>query len=403
MDYDTLSRGFNLEVKSRKYLRLLAFLLVSALLQLSVFYGLERFLQNRGNIDVEPAKAQEVRERLVTLTPAPNSPGMMAVSADHTRLAVIDLDQLRIYNLVNGQEIKNVYLGRETPGAMQWLPDRNRLLFALMNSKVTTEVIRLPVQQPPTGVKDETYSDEIYREPPEPQAIIKEGFQISLYSLDSIDDQAGPDPELIQTLWQDGPMPPKLNLNLSTYTNLLYVNWLQDKQDNLVQIDIMRRIKDIRLPRGQLARLVVTPRNGSLWVETIDDNGASIYKYQKNRWKLQKFLDGYRLLGVTPDDLLAVAPDQGGQVREVFLVNEKGDFKPGWAFSTPLRLKDVSILKDGRLLYFDQQRVIIHTPQLGKGTVFNLQKVDAYSPDGKLMVSWQQDYGQVKIVEEVKE
>ena len=382
----------------RRYRRLLSFLLISVLRQFGVLYGMDRLLKQSSGINLEPAKTTEVKARTITLSPAPESPDMAAVSADHTRLAVMNTHQLSIYNLTDGREVLSIALEGSSPGTLQWLPDRNRLIFTIVSRKSNTKTVTEPAPRS-TGVRDETYTTETFRHS---RTVIKEGFEIGLYSLDG---QAGAEPELIQNLWQGGTLPKKMDLSLSTYTNLLYVHWVQGKQDNLAQIDIMKRVKDFNLPNGDLTRLVVTPRSGELWAEMSEDNTPSIYKFIKKRWRLQKFLDGYILLGVTPDEQLAVAPDpdQDGLIKEVELVDDQGNFKPGWAFSSPIRAKNVRILNDGRLIYFDNRRVIIHTPQLGKGTVFNIPRVDAYSPDGKMMLTWQDSSGLVKITEEVDE
>lgn len=390
-----LGRMYDLRQKAKRRRQLVIFLIISVVLQLLFFYGIERFLSRDNGLDVEPSVQTEVREHKVSLSPSPVSPADMAVSADHKLLALVDSDELRIYNLLSGQQINAVPINGERPGVFQWLPDRNRLIFALMGNK--SEVVQVPVEQP-TGVKDETYSSDTYRQITSYQTVTKEMFNISLYSLD---DQADSQPELIQTLKQAGQMPEKINLSMSTYTNLLYVYWTQNQGNCLVQVDIMKRIKDINLPRGELTRLVVSSRSGQMWAEMNTDGSALIYKYQKNRWKLQKQFDGYRLLGVTPDERLAVAPDQAGESKKVYLVDEQEDFKPAWVFSSPINLANASILDDGRLMYLDTDRVIIYTAQLGKGTVFEIPKVDGFSPDRKMLVSW--DSGNLNVLEEVVE
>lgn len=381
--------------KAKRRRRITAYLMISAALQLLFLYSLERLLSPDTRLAVEPSLKTEVQERTVRLDPVPVNPSEMAVSADHKLLALVENDRLRIYNLVSGSEIDSIPLDGETPGVLQWLPDRNRLIYALMNNK--TEVVQEPIQQP-TGVPDETYSTDSYRQNYNYRTVTKDTFNISLYS---VDEQSGSQPELIQTLHQSGQMPEKLQLSLSTYTNLLYVYWRQQHKDYLVQVDIMKRIKDIRLPRGELRRLVVSSRSGNMWAEMTEDGSAVIYQYQKGRWRLQKQLDGYQLLGVAPDERLVVAPDQAGQAEEVYLVEGKEEFKPAWVFNSPIKLDNASILDDGRLMYADTRRVIIYTPQLGQGTIFAMPKVDAFSPDRKMLVSWQQDSGELRIMEEV--
>lgn len=398
MSYDLLfpSQYSYPKPKQQKAIRIIAFLLISVLLQLSFFYGLNRYLRDRSGIDIEPSTVADVTERTVSLTPPPTSPKMMAISADRVKLALVDNDEIKIFNLSTGRQTANYRPADGEVGALKWLPDNDRLIFAVIDSKIIAQVIN-PFSHN-SGVADETYSSDTFRA--NPQVTTKEGFQISLYGMEGI---PGAVPDLIQTIQQSGSMPEKLELSMSTYTNLLYLNWTRDKRDNLVQVDIMKRIKDIRLPRGKLTKLLVSPRTGILWAELSQDNSLFIYKYQKNQWKLQKYLDGYRLLGVSPDDMLVVAPDQAGRAKEVFHVNSNGDFKPGWAFSNPIELNKVSVLTDGRLLYFDKDRVIVHTPQLGIGTLFKMPNADCCSSDGKMVVSWQPDVKQMKIMEETKQ
>ncbi|HWJ02601.1 MAG TPA: hypothetical protein VNU93_02905, partial [Verrucomicrobiae bacterium] len=242
------------------------------------------------------------------------------------------------------------------------------------------------------------YSTDSYRQPDQ-SVVTSQRFEVALYGLEGTQ---GASPELIQTLRQEGAPPQKVELSLSTYTNLLFVNWNQANKDNLVQIDIMNRIKDIPLPRGILTKVVVSPRDGNLWVEMDDENFPSIYLYEKDRWKLQPYLDGYNLLGAMPDDSLAIATDQNGFAKEVELVDKKGEFKPGWTFTDPIQLRLVKILKDGRLLLVNNGRVIVHSAKLGEGTLFNTEIADTYSPDGKMVVSWIESTNELLILEEVE-
>ncbi len=398
MGYDFDFATYEMPAKpKRRRMRLILFLLLSILVQMAVFFGADRVLQTKDRLDLVPDNVTEIQARNLKLSPSPDTPKLMAISANRSQLAVVDDQALKIFDLKNGQELNSYELGESVPGAIMWLPDRNRLIFAVMNSKITSKVVEEPVYDSGT-VKDETYSTDTYRPEVNYRTITKEGFEVSLYSLDT---EQGSEPELIKTFWQNGEMPQQLDINLSTYTNLLYIHWVQDKRDYLVQIDIMKRIKDIDLPRGKMERLVVCPQSGDLYVDMMVDNSPAIYKYTKGRWRLQKYLDGYRLIGVTPDDQLAVAVDQAGQVGDVSLVNAKEELKPAWAFATPIPLKDVKILGDGRLIYFEQGRVIIHKAQTGEGTVFTTGQVDAYSADGKIVVNWHDSTGQLQVYEEV--
>lgn len=397
MNYDelVLSQLENTPKPRRKYRVIVVSLLVAATLQLSTIYAADSFLGGKKTIDVEPVTTIEVQNRNLELSPTPSSPTMLTISPDRTRLALVDESALNIYNLKDGQLIQSTSLAHNTvPAALQWLPDRNRLIYALVNRQQTQTTIETKIPIKHTGVQDETYSTETYRT--ETQVLTKDGFKIGVYSLDG---DTAAQPELIQELLQEGKAPKQIRLHFSTYTNLLFLNWQQDKQEFLTQVDIMKRVKDIRLPHGQINRLLVTPHNGDLWAEFNYQNDVAIYKYEKGRWKAPKALDGYRLIGVTPDDLLAVAPDQGGLVGQVFLTDLEGDFKPGWAFSTPIELDQVTVLNDGRLIYQQANRLIVHTPQLGKGIIYNTTDADCYSTDGKMVVTWQNS--KLNILEEV--
>ncbi len=402
MSYDMLTPGLysppKSKLKRRKRPWLLAFLLISAVIQFIMLFSLEMLFKQMSGIDIEPESTTEVLERKVVLQPPLNLPRMMTLSSDHSTLAVADTDAIKIYNLKDGTQILEYPTSGKTVGSMQWLPDRNRLIFSLIDSKLTTKVIKPPIPNKKGNVFDEVYSTDSYRQP-EQFVTTTQRFEIVLYGLESAKKAS---PELIQTLRQECPPPQKVDLSISTYTNLLFVHW-NDKKNNLVQIDIMNRIKDIPLPRGVMTKVVASPRNGNLWVEMTEDNFPSIYLYQEGRWKLQTYLDGYNLLGATPDESLAVATDQNGFAKEVELVNEKGEFKPGWSFTDPIKLEKVRILKDGRLLLLDDGRIIVHSTKLGEGTLFNTEIADSYSPDGKMVVSWIESTNELLILEEVTE
>lgn len=386
--------------KSKKVNQVAAFLVISLMVQMIFLYGLDTFFKSLNGIDLEPTTITRVDDRTLVLEPPLTLPGMMAISHDKSRLAVADEGQLRVYDLKTGTQVLNHRLSGGSIGAMEWLPDRNRLMFAMIDVKQTTQVIKSPVRQKKNNVFDETYSTDTYRPPEQQPQVTSERFQIAIYGLEAI---KGSSPELIQTLQQAGPAPKKVNISVSTYTNLLFVNWAQPESDFIVQVDIMNRIKDFRLPKGRLSKLVVSPRNGNLWVEMAEENSSAIYLYHKGRWRLQTDLDGYRLIGVTPDEHLAVALDQTELTREVQLVDEKGNFKPGWGFKDPLKMTNIKILKDGRLMYLAEDRVIVHSTKVGEGTLFDAQKVDCYSADGKMVLSWRYDINKLHIFEEVQE
>lgn len=379
----------------RKYPLIFISLLLSATLQLSTIYAADQFLGGKRHIDIEPVTTIAVQNRSLKLSPTPSSPTMLTISPDRTRLALVDDRNLNIYNLKDGQLVLSTPLKyNSTPAALQWLPDRNRLIYALVKPQQSQTTIETKIPIKNTGVKDETYSTETYRT--ETQVLTKDGFEVKVYSLDG---EREAQPELIQELLQEGKAPEQIRLHFSTYTNLLFLNWQQGTQEFLTQVDIMKRTKDIRLPRGHINRLLVTPHDGELWAEFSNNKEVTIYKYEKGRWKAPQELDGYRLIGVTPDDSLAVAPDQGGLIGQVLLTDLKSDFKPGWAFSTPIELDKVTVLNDGRLIYQQANRLIVHTPQLGKGIIYNTNRVDCYSSDGKMVVAWEDNL--LNIYEEV--
>lgn len=386
--------------KSKKVPQIAAFLAISLVIQMLALFGLDTFFKSLNGIELEPTTITKVEDRTMVLDPPLALPGMMAISPDKSRLAVADDDQLRVYDLKSGTQILKQSLSGRTLGAMEWLPDRNRLIYAVIDIKQVTQVIKTPVRKKKSNVFDETYSTDNYRSPEQQPQTAPERFQIAVYGLEGT---KGSSPELIQTLKQTGPAPKKVNISLSTYTNLLFVDWTQPEADYIVQIDIMNRIKDFRLPKGRLSKLVVSPRNGNLWVEMTEDNSSAIYLYNKGRWRLQTDLDGYRLLGVTPDEHLAVALDQIDLTREVQLVDDKGNFKHGWGFQDPLEMANIKILKDGRLMYLDEDRIIVHSTKVGEGTLFDTQKADCYSADGKMVLSWRYDINKLQIFEEVKE
>lgn len=401
MSYDMLSKYEHYSPsrrrkKQNKYKTLGIYVLISLVVQMSALWGADAFLKEDSEIDLEPTKEITVKEAEIALNPAPNDPGMMAISSDSSRVALVDGERIRIYDLNNGKELNSFDLDGAEPAALEWLPDRNRLIFAVVDEKVIKETVKSPYKPNAGTVKDETYSTDTYRD----ETITKEGFQLDIYS---VEESQGPEPVLIKSLKESGSIPDKVKLNMSTYTNLLYINWERDKKAHLAQVDIMQRIKDFTLPRGELSKLVISQKDGTLWAETMEDNSASIYKYEKSRWRLQQQLDGYRLLGITPDDELAVAPDQNGEAKEVLLANSEGDLKPRWAFTKPLSVANVTILSDGRLLYLDEDRIVVHSQQLGEGTVYKISSQASFSADGKAVALWQPGKNSIKVLREVVE
>lgn len=342
----------------------------------------------------------EVVDRDLRLADNLQNPELMAISPDKTLLALRDNGQLKIFSLADGALVHEKSFDNEDLITLQWLPDRNRLIYGVVRKVSEEETI---IEEPPAWEQPE---DPHSKEPLtgyRTKTVVKNGYKLSLYSYDAAS-RTGNAAELIKTLAQNGGMPNRVDLLFSTYSNLLYVRCSGAKAEHyLGVVDIMKRVKDLRLPPGDLTNLAVAPQTGDLWAESETQNGYNIYNYRQGHWKLAKDLDGYRLLGISADDRLALALDQQDWVSEVALRDKNGNLTPAWAFNTPVKASQLHILPNGSLLRIDPENSKTSVYPTGNQgtTVYQTASTGAVATDGKMLAAWNSASGSLRIYQEV--
>lgn len=363
---------------------------------------------------VNEKNTTKVVNRQLTLEDNPTNPQLLSISADKSLLALQDNNILKIYNLKDGKLLSQKVFSKDSLVALQWLPDRNRLIYASIHAGIVPQKPKV-VYEPETRqedpnargrAKDRARDRERAGEVRPDTPIIGKGFQLSLFSMDVTQGKTAADgrEELIKTLNQKGETPEAVSLNFSTYSNELYVNWQQKTKSYLVLIDIMKEARDIKLPSGILNRLTVIPKSGDLWAEVETDNGIEIYKYLKKRWRHQRELDGYRLLGAANNGNPTLAVDLQNSTSEVDMMELDGTLKSTWAFPEPVKLDNLQMLETGSLLKVDVegQKTAIYPPDSKLATtLFPTAAYDALAQDGKLLLSLDKTTGRVNVWEEV--
>lgn len=433
---------FENKLKNKWVVRAL-YLVLAVVLQLGTLSYLDWILAQENKNPPKETHPVKVVYRSLNLTENPLAPELMTVSPDQTLLALRDLNQLKIYDLITGRLVTNKVFAGERLTTLQWLPDRNRLIYALTyEGKPKEVVIQLTnaSEDPQHDLSEDPFSSEPLWEYRNPKTLLQSGFQISLYSLDVVSpakyeigqtliktgagqifkkpnskdqtDQFNNDvnhlADPIQTLNQVGTAPLYISLYFSTYSNLLYLQWVQGDKDYLSMVDIMKRIKDFRLPAGRLTNIAVVPKTGALWAEVAAHNGFSLYTYHNGSWKHHKDLEGYRLLGAAENGQLALAVDQQDWVSQVDLLDEDGNLHTAWAFQEPVKLVNLRYLDTGSLMLMDpnDQRTSILQPENKGATVYPIclpGQLYALAKDGKMLVYWDPSARLLNIYQEVQE
>ncbi|MHB8983986.1 MAG: hypothetical protein ACYC4E_01350 [Carboxydocellales bacterium] len=398
------------------------FLALIVLVQMSILGYMEWILAKENSNLANEAHPLRVVDRTLNLSEYLEVPELMSVSPDKSLLALRDSNQLKIYDLITGQLITQKDFSREHLVALRWLPDRNRLIYALISEGSTIEVNLQPKpmnEDPLTNLTEDPHDRESSEDYRSPKTVLLGGYQISLYSLDPVSpSKYEVNPTLnaenkenrIQVLNQVGiaPRSRSLSLYFSTYSNLLYIRWVQNNMDYLAMVDIMKRVKDFRLPSGRLTNLAVVPKTGEVWAEVSTHNGYYLYTYHKGAWKHHKELEGYRLLGAAENGQLALAIDQQDWVSEVDLQEKDGNLHTAWVFQEPVKLENLRFLDTGNLLLMNpvSEKTSIFLPNNKGATVYPIYPTEylySFSPDGKMLVNWDVNSRQLKIYQEVQE
>ena len=386
------------------------FLVLIVLVQMSILGYMEWILAKENSNLANETHPLRVVERTLNLSQNVEVPELMSVSPDKSLLALRDSNQLKIYDLITGQLITQKDFSREHLVALRWLPDRNRLIYALISEGSTIEVNLQPKpmnEDPLTNLTEDPHDRESSGDYRSPKTVLRGGYQISLYSLDPTLNAENKE-NRIQVLNQIGIAPRSLSLYFSTYSNLLYIRWVQNNMDYLAMVDIMKRVKDFRLPSGRLTNLAVVPKTGEVWAEVSTHNGYYLYTYHKGAWKHHKELEGYRLLGAAENGQLALAIDQQDWVSEVDLQEKDGNLHTAWAFQEPVKLENLRFLDTGNLLLMNpvSEKTSIFLPNNKGATVYPIYPTEylySFSPDGKMLVNWDINSRQLKIYQEVQE
>lgn len=204
----------------------------------------------------------------------------------------------------------------------RWLPDRNSLLF--INSEQHNSVTRLYSLDLNKRTNDE-YHPHLDRE-----------FNFSMNEI--------------------------INIEISTYTNNLYVLFKDTKQNTrLIKMDIMKAVNWLNLPQEKIHNIAVSNRFGNLFIESRLDGFTQIISLRGQE---------RRIISNHPDDILLGCNDHTvyigrgnhGYLQELFLYDYSAeDHHPThvWQGTIPYNRGQVFITSDKQLLIKHDQHLSV--------------------------------------------
>ena len=212
----------------------------------------------------------------------------LQLSYNNKYLSFIKNNSLEVIDLYKNELVFNSSLFLDPSSEMlnyRWLPDRNSLLFFSTGSD-----------------QSKTY----------------------LYSLD-FNNYASTEyiPKLDREL--SFSIANILNIEMSTYTNNLYVLFEDAKQTRLIKIDIMKSINWLDIPQENIHNIAVTNKYGNLFVETSDNLSKKIILLDGQERKIVSSHPDDILMG-TKDNTVYIGRVDNGYLQELYIYNsdEKG-------------------------------------------------------------------------------
>lgn len=229
----------------------------------------------------------------------------LQLSYNNKYLSFIKNNSLEVIDLYQNESVFNSTLFLDPSSRIlnyRWLPDRNSLLFFS------------------TGLdQSKTYLYSLdFNNYASTEFIPKLDRELS-FSIDSI-----------------------LNIEMSTYTNNLYVLFDDAKQTRLIKIDIMKSINWLDLPQEKIHNIAVTNKLGNLFVETSDNLSKKIILLDRQERKIVSSHPDDILLG-SKDNTIYIGRVNNSNLEQLYIYNsdeEGGALTNVWQGSIPYEKKE---------------------------------------------------------------
>ena len=373
----------------RKKLRtILVWILVSLFFQFGGYSLLNNQLQKvMGStaVDSEPPITPQLK---ATISGSELTNIQVSYAKDY--LAYSENGTLKIFNLKKG----NVVFEKKSPSATdqtlgvltyQWLPDRNILLYFYAN-KNPNEVTTVKVY--PSKAKISTPSIEPKTEDPNQAKIAPEEAPVEprlekrygspkiteLYSLElpNSDEDTAPDDRL-------NPFDPPSGSEeisaggkiekfvVSTSTNLMYLTVTNGSTQQLMKINVMKKVSTLNKPREFIDNMAASDRYGTLYIDSKVGAIQQVVALNNEKRQVISKNTNDRILGVRNGKVYIGEVENNELVKikttaDLQVMKENPDLKIEWEGSIPFN-KNVRMLIGitGQLIVYDNQTASVIT------------------------------------------
>lgn len=332
-------------------------LVLILLLQTGILYGVNKYF-HVDDITVAAPMPQTVNQ--------PKEPEidkgdvlLVGTSFDKNFYAVAYNKRLEVYRPTDAKPI----FGVDVPegmyiSVMHWLPDEDRLLYALARSK---------------------------------------NYKTGSVEVHVIDVSSKKDDE-VKTLKKLGRGSYVKTFALSTYTNMLYLD-IEDTQerDYIYQINIMKRLQRISLPTRKIGNIALASREDTLFYE--DSVRRQVFYYDGRKVNMITPDDwDYCLLGITKDDKLYIGRLDDGKVTSIYKTDKDGNMDLFADLSSDVPRENFLLGLNGQLVIkqFPAEKYIAVIKPDGQAKTFNSMNTEAfitgdaifYVQDGEMHITY---------------
>lgn len=266
-----------------------------------------------------------------------NNAHSFSLSYNNRYLAFVVQNYLEVLDLLNNQLVfcslpaqESTFLG------FKWFPDRNGLVYLIGKN-----------QNP--------------------------AYSACLYSLDleailSSDSKSPFIPRLDRKI--NLPITEIIKIDMSTYTNNLYILYRdQNKNNKLINIDIMKNINRLEKDGEIVQNMSVSNKFGTLYIQSQNSNKGyeRIYSMKGREWNLLTNDTGNILLG-SQGGLLYIGKIEYNTLQEIYqypenlptAIPQKEAF---WKGNIPLNYKDIIISTDQKIILQGTERLDMIFPE----------------------------------------
>ncbi len=291
----------------RKIMTLAAWGLISVLLQAGFLYYLER--QIKGDAVAGSNPKPVIIQKTITLPQT----GVKNLQASFAKdyLAYTDRGGLKVFNVKTS---KSVFSENKPPQgeilSYHWLPDRNTLLFVTakpnpdpkFSAQKKAELQQENLNTPKNLAKEDPKAKASNIAP----APAYNPQLTELYAIDFGDpeEDATPDRRLARKLDTFPAGAAIESMDVSTYTNLIYLQVKNSTGQMIYEIDVMKNIRTVNRPGEKIIRMSASDKKGTLYLQSVVSGIAQIVAVKHNA--REQLLKGsqYLLLGQEDNKVL---------------------------------------------------------------------------------------------------